>query len=216
MKLAATFARSLQAGMRAELRAIERAVASGTKGAGRGLKTGLRRQAASADLGQRLANSWRDKHYPNEKLDAASLVYSKAPQIIRAFDEGALIRAKSGRFLAIPTENAPKRGTDRRRITPKNFPENRFGQLRLVPRRNGPSLLVVDGVSASFSRKTGNLRGFRKGSDRARRTGAGLTTVVMFVLVPQVKLEKRLDVKREAERWSGQLSALIDQRMRLD
>jgi hypothetical protein len=38
----------------------------------------------------------------------------------------------------------------------------------------------------------------------------------MFVLVPQVKLEKRLDVKREAERWSGQLTVLIDQRLRLD
>jgi hypothetical protein len=216
MKLAATLARSLQTGMRAELRAIERAVASGTKDAGRGLKTGLRRQVVSAGLGQRLANSWRDKHYPNDKLDAASLVYSKAPQIILAFDEGALIRAKRGRFLAIPTENAPKRGTDRRRISPSNFPEHRFGPLRLVPRRNGPSLLVVDGVRASFSRKTGNLRGFRKSSERARRTGAGLTTVVMFVLVPQVKLEKRLDVKREAERWSGQLSALIDQRLRQD
>jgi hypothetical protein len=216
MKLAATIARSFQAGMGAELRAIENAVASGTKDAGRGLKTDLRRQVTSAGLGQRLANSWRDKHYPNEKLDAASLVYSKAPQIIRAFDEGALIRAKRGRFLAIPTENALRRGTDRRRISPSNFPEQRFGQLRLVPRKNGPSLLVVDGVRASFSRKTGSLRGFRKASDRGRRTGSGLTTVVMFVLVPQVKLEKRLDVEREAERWSSRLPLLIDQRLRLD
>jgi hypothetical protein len=38
----------------------------------------------------------------------------------------------------------------------------------------------------------------------------------MFVLVPQVKLEKRLDVRREAERWSAKLPALIDQRRRLD
>jgi hypothetical protein len=37
--------------MKAELRAIERAVASGTKDAGRGLKIGLRRQIASAGLG---------------------------------------------------------------------------------------------------------------------------------------------------------------------
>lgn len=55
----------------------------------RGLKTELRRQVAGAALGQRLAKSWRDRHYPNQKLDAASLVYSKAPQIIRASDEGA-------------------------------------------------------------------------------------------------------------------------------
>jgi Family of unknown function (DUF6441) len=70
---------SLQADLQAELRDLERAVASGTREAGRGLKSELRRQVASAGLGQRLANSWRDKHYPNHKLDAASLVYSKAP-----------------------------------------------------------------------------------------------------------------------------------------
>jgi Family of unknown function (DUF6441) len=67
---------------------LERAVAAGTKSAGQGLKTELRRQVTSAGLGQRLANSWRDKHFSNRKLDAASLIYTKAPQIIRAFDEG--------------------------------------------------------------------------------------------------------------------------------
>jgi hypothetical protein len=70
MKFAATLARSLQVGMEAELRAIEQA--------------GVLRQVTSAGLGQRLANSWRDRHYPNEMLDAASLVYSKAPEIILA------------------------------------------------------------------------------------------------------------------------------------
>jgi hypothetical protein len=214
MKLAATMARSLHAGMRAELRAIERAVASGTRDAGRGLKANLRRQVTSAGLGQRLANSWRDRHYPNEKLDAASLVYSKAPAIIRTFDEGALIRARRGRFLAIPTENAPRRGTDRRKISPANFPEHRYGPLRLVPRKNRPSLLVVDGVRASFSRKTGDLRGFRRASERARSTGSGLTTVAMFVLVPQVKLEKRLDVGRAAEQWSSRLPVLIERELK--
>jgi hypothetical protein len=96
MKLTGIITRSLQADMQAELRNIERAVATGTREAGRGRKTELRRQVASAGLGQRLANSWRDQHYPNQKLDAASLVYTKAPQIIRAFDEGAVIRSRRG------------------------------------------------------------------------------------------------------------------------
>jgi Family of unknown function (DUF6441) len=86
------------------------------------------------------------RHYPNRKLDAASLVYTKAPQIVRAFDEGAVIRSRRGRFLAIPTENAPRKGTDRRRISPSTFPEHTFGPLRFVPRQSGPSLLVVDGL----------------------------------------------------------------------
>jgi hypothetical protein len=214
MKLAATIGRSLQAEMQGELRDIERAVTTGTREAGRGLRTELRRQVGSAGLGQRLANSWRDKHYPNGKLDAASLVYTKAPQIIRAFDEGTVIRSRRGRFLAIPTENAPRKGTDGRRISPSTFPEHRFGPLRFVPRLNGPSFLVADGLRASLSRKSGELRGFRRATDRARRSGQGLTTVVMFLLVPQVKLRKRLDVARAAERWSAQLPALIEQQLR--
>jgi hypothetical protein len=101
MKLAAIVARSLRTDMQAELREVERAVATGTRETGRGLRTELRRQVTGSGLGQRLANSWRDKHYPNQQIDAASLIYTKAPQIIRAFDEGAMIRSKRGRFLAI-------------------------------------------------------------------------------------------------------------------
>jgi hypothetical protein len=36
----------------------------------------------------------------------------------------------------------------------------------------------------------------------------------MFLLVPQVKLRKRLDVARAAERLSAQLPALIEQQLR--
>jgi Family of unknown function (DUF6441) len=214
LKLTASIARSLQADMQGKLREIERAVATGTRDGGRGLRTELRRQVTSAGLGQRLANSWRDRHYPNQRLDAASLVYTKAPQIIRAFDEGAVIRSKRGRFLAIPTENAPKKGTDGKRISPSTFPEHRFGSLRFVPRSGGPSLFVIDGLRASFSRKSGELRGFRRATDRARARGDGLTTVVMFLLVPQVKLPKRLEVTRAAEHWSARLPALIEQQLR--
>jgi hypothetical protein len=216
MKLAAAIARSLQADMQAELRNIERAVVSGTRNAGPGLRTELRGQVTSAGLGQRLANSWRDRHYPNQGLDAASLVYTKAPQIVRAFDEGAVIRSRRGRFLAIPTENAPRKGTDGKRIGPNTFPEHRLGPLRFVPRSSGPSLLVVDGLRASYSRQTGELRGFRRATERARRSGQGLTTVAMFLLVPQVKLRKRLNVARAAERWSGELPALIKQQLRAE
>jgi len=77
-----------------------------------------------------------------------------------------------------------------------------------------PSLLVVDGLRASFSRKSGELRGFRRATGRARTGGDGLSTVVMFLLVPQVQLRKRLDVARAAERWSGQLPTLIEQQLR--
>jgi hypothetical protein len=69
-------------------------------------------------------------------------------------------------------------------------------------------------LRASFSRQTGQLQGFRRATDRARARGDGLTTVVMFLRVPQVKLSKRLDVARAAKHWSAQLAALIEQRLR--
>ena len=87
------------------------------------------------------------------------------------FDEGTVIRSKDGWWLAIPTPNAPKRGVGGKRINPSNFPEHRFGKLRFVYRRNGPSLLVAENVQASYARKTGELRGFRKAGKRNLKTG---------------------------------------------
>jgi Family of unknown function (DUF6441) len=52
--------------------------------------------------------------------------------------------------------------------------------------------------------------------DRARARGDGLVTVVMFLLVPQAKLRKRLDVARAAEGWSAQLPALIEQQLGME
>ena len=65
-----------------------------------------------------------------------------------------------------------------------------------------------------MSRQTGELRGFRRASERARRTGRGVATVVMFLLVPQAKIPKRLDVARAAERWLAKLPALVDRQIR--
>ena len=110
---AGTLARSLQADMQTELREIELAVGTATKAAGIGLKTELSRQVPSAGLGQRLANSWRDKHYPNQRLDAASLVYTNAPQIIRAFDEGAGERRKLRRGVTDQPANTYAAGASR-------------------------------------------------------------------------------------------------------
>lgn len=41
------------------------------------------------------------------------------------------------------------------------------------------------------------------------KTGRGLTTVPIFLLVPQVKLRKRLDLAQDAERAAVRASALI-------
>ena len=207
MRLDAAIRGSLPKYMAQQLEAAQTAVTGGVSEITTHIKDDLRGQVTNAGLGSKLAKSWQAKVYPKGKksLEAAGWVFSKAPKIIRAFNDGALIRSKDGWFLAIPTEAAPKRGVGSKRINPSNFPEHSLGRLRFVYRPGAVSLLVVDGLRAS----TGKRGGFRKASDSAQRTGRGLTTVVMFFLVPQAKLKKRLDYKSVVNLWHPQLGQAI-------
>lgn len=212
MKFTAKIIGSIRKDMEKEFRTLTGAIKAGTKEAAEGLKTTLRGQVTSAGMGTKLANAWRAKVYENKGYDSAGLVYTRAPRIVEAFDKGVLIKPKAGGvWLAVPTVTAPKRGTDGKRITPLNFPEAKLGKLEFVYRENGPSFLVVHNVRASYSRKTGQLRGFRKASDTALRTGKGLTTAIMFVLIRQVKLEKRFDVESAAKVWIEKMPNFIEQ-----
>ena len=189
MKLKLDITPDFVAMIAAEIKAGERAVSKAVSEAGSSVKTAWRAQITSAGLGQRLARTIRLEQYPKGKpsLNAAALVWSKAPVIVGAHDTGPLIRSKSGFWLTIPTGAAGKsfRGG---RITPGEW-ERRSGlRLRFVYRRAGPSLLVAEGRL--------NARG-RAVASRSK-TGRGVTTVPIFLLVPQVKLPKRLDLARDA------------------
>ena len=214
MKLTATMVGSLKADMQAELRRIERAVPDGVKAAGDGLKGSLRKQVVAAGLGARLSRTWRGKTYVNKGHDAASLVWSKAPQIALAFDKGVVIKGKGGNWLAIPTPAAPKRGTNGKRITPATFPTARHGPLRMVRRSGRAALLVVDGVRVSA--QSGRVGRQAKGGGRTKSGSfkQGIATVAMFVLVPRVKLKKRLNVAGAAGSWARRLPRLIGRQVR--
>ena len=199
MKLKLEITPDLVAMMAAEIKAGERAVTTATREAGSNLKTAWRGQITGAGLGQRLANTIRSEQFPKGRpsLSAAALVWSKAPVIIGAHDAGPLIRSKNGFWLAIPTPAAGKSARGGR-ITPGEW-ERRSGQrLRFVYRRTGPSLLVAEGRL--------NARG-RAVASRSK-TGRGVTTVPIFLLVPQVKLPKRLDLARDADRASDAMPGL--------
>lgn len=212
MKFTAKIIGSIRKDMEKEFSTLTGAIKAGTKEAADGLKTALRGQVTGAGMGSKLANAWRSKVYENKGYDPAGLVYTRAPRIVEAFDKGVLIKPKAGGvWLAIPTVVAPKRGTDGKRITPTTFPEAKLGKLEFVYREKGPSFLVVHNVRASYSRKTGQLRGFRKASETALRAGKGLTTAIMFILIRQVKLEKRLDVAGAAKIWIDKMPNLIEQ-----
>jgi len=201
MKLTIDVGPDLAAMMTAEIAAAERAVTSAVREAGAGLKLSWRGQITGAGLGVRLANAIRSEVFPKAgtSLNAAALVWSKAPVIVGAHDAGPLIRSKNGFWLAIPTP-AAGRALGGRRITPGGW-ERRTGlRLRFVYRRIGPSLLVADAVRL-------NRRGLAAVS--RSKTGRGHVTAPIFLLVPQVKLPKRLDLARDAERAHDAVPGLI-------
>jgi hypothetical protein len=200
MKLGIDISPDLVAVMAAEIKAGEKAVSAAMHEAGSGLKNAWRGQIAQAGLGLRLANSIRSQTYPKsgESLKAAALVWSKAPVIVGAHDTGPLIRSKDGFWLAIPTAAAGK-GMKGGRITPGEWERRRGLRLRFVYRRRGPSLLVADGRL--------NNRGL--GVASRSKTGRGRSTVPIFLLVPQVKLSKRLNLARDAERAQAAIPRLI-------
>jgi hypothetical protein len=98
LKLKLDITPDLVAAMAAEVKAGEKAVTAAMREAGTGLKTAWRGQITGAGLGRRLANSIRSQTYPKagESLNAAALVWSKAPVIVGAHDTGPLIRSKNG------------------------------------------------------------------------------------------------------------------------
>lgn len=224
MRLAVAIAGSLGAMLAAEVRAGERAVTRGVRSETDRLKRDLREQVVSAfgTRGRGIANAWRSRVFPEagESLNAAGLVWSKVPTIIHAFEHGALIRARGGRFLAIPTGfNAPQGRRGRgMRVTPQQMVASRQAFLRpfksgrgfvwCLPVRRGERVgrrrapLIAGGLAAVA---TARRRGAAAWQAELLRQGF----VPMFLLVPQVQLTRRLDVRGAADRALARLPAAI-------
>ena len=183
---------------------IEHAVTAGMRDASEGLKADLREDVVAAGLGERLSRTWRGKTFPEagESAEAAAYVWSRAPKIVDAFDRGVVIRSARGLFLAIPTATASKTGRGAagrlEKITPEGWQRRTGLKLRFVYRRGRPSLLVAE-----------NARVSKRGLAAANRRKTGQASVIVFVLVPQVALKKRLDIGQAAKRQAARVPSLI-------
>ena len=122
--------------------------------------------------------------------------------------------AKTGKFLAIPAPDAGGRQVSRRRgkgstgngLTPAAWERETGVKLRFVPTRTG-GLLVAD---AFYRRQASRYQG-RKTFRPIRESGPdkGRKFVVIFILVRQAKLRKRLDIDATAKRWADRVPGAI-------
>ena len=205
------------ASLRQEADALIAAAGGGVADATASLEQTLRRQVVGAGLGQRLAGTWRSQLFPPTATGAAGEVWTVAPLIIQGFDEGATIVARNGsRWLAIPTAAVPPRswgskalgGHPRRLMTPVEVEAAFDRDLRTVlPRGGRVGYLIMDQLVAARSG-----RGFRQATSRRLAQGRSAQPVLMFVLVPQVMLSKRLDIAGAVAAAEAEFVGLIERR----
>ncbi|MGE0154807.1 MAG: DUF6441 family protein [Reyranellaceae bacterium] len=184
------------------------------------LKQRLRQDVLAAGMGRRMANTWQSQVYPaggRRTLSPAGYVYSRAPMIISGFSEGATIRGKDGQWLAIPTGAVPYggnglasvRSSRQKKQTPQEVEATYNRELRIVRPRGGEgrfAFLVMDGLTRAKGRAGGRGRFRLRTSGRARQ-GRTEESVIMFVLVPQVRLKKLFDLAASADRAASDLQA---------
>jgi len=215
MRISLTLGGNAAAGLRREAESLIAAAAEGVVDATTSLEQTLRQQVTAAGLGSRLAGTWRSRVYPPTDTGAAGEVWTVAPLIIQGFDDGATIIARNGsRWLAIPTANVPPRswgskapgGHPRRLMTPVEVEAAFNRDLRLIrPPGKQVAYLIMDQLVAARSG-----HGFRQATPRRLAQGRSAQPVLMFVLVPQVTLAKRLDIAGAVAAVEAEFPGLIE------
>lgn len=210
MRVQLTIDGDVQAVLKKRLEDAERVATKTMAVVAKEIQAGFRNQVIGAGLGSRLARTIRAESFPKggaTSLEPAANIWTNAPHIISAFNKGVTIKARDGWWLAFPTKEAGA-SIRRGRITPAEWERRNGLKLRPIFRPGKPVLLI-----AELRARSGKRGGFAAPSDSAKRTGRGLATVVIFILVPQTRLTKRLDFDAEVTKGRSRLAALLAQSM---
>lgn len=231
MILTAALTGNLRETFRREGRLLSAALRAAVETTGKDLQGRLRAQAEGAQLrggGRQMANAWRLKLYPaaraRETFRPGGIIYSRMPKVVDAFETGARVTARGGKFLAIPTgynrvagrrQSRTERGGGQAsgvRVTPAQMKAAK-GQSFIIRSKKNPRVwlwcLRVRGTSVTG--RTGRVRqslsvlgnvpvATGRGTVAGQRAALGRATVLkqgfvpMFLLMREVQHRKRLDV----------------------
>lgn len=226
--MALALAGELQADLDAADEAIMRAVRKALTNVVSEGKQRIRDQVVQAGLGKAgagdgrgsgrsLASAVRYEIYPKSGLarNPAALLYIQpsAEHIFDAFEEGATISAKGGKFLTIPIPGSP---ASREVFGDKPRGQSVLEKLKtrgievefIKATASRPAMLIAKGVRLSAAGKLSKVqrRGGKDGQTvnprrkKAASYAKGEASVPLFFLLPKVRIAKRLNLNREFER----------------
>lgn len=165
------------------------------------VKPGMRSAISRAGFGPRWQNAARVVVFPKTgiALDPAIWAYHKI-KYADIFEEGGTIQPKQRKLLWLPTNNAPKK-IGKERLTPATFIKN-VGPLHPVRQPGRPLMLAAYMSGRQGSKPT--MAKLRRGSALARlgvrarrgRHGQGVTSVVMFIGLPSVRIHARFGLSK--------------------
>ncbi len=217
-------------GLAAEIeKELARDVTASIRDGTEALKGLVRGATEQAFKGNRLPKAWRSRVYPQgqNSVDAAGVVAvrGKSAEIVETAFKATVIRARGGRWLAIPTEAAGKFGLKRgangmgatvnkrgarERITPGGFERRTGMKLRFVyegGKKGGRrAFLIADQAMLGAGRVAKPYQSKGRGS---RLYGPAGQSIVVFILVPQVTTQKRMDLDTIAEQAGSKTAGLI-------
>lgn len=202
MRLQLALQGSLAEVMRAEASAVAKAEERALRRVGKDTQRAIRAHVRARGLGK-LGYVMKFRFFAAKgNKAAAAFVYPESrywAEILDAWDQGVTITGKNGGWLAIPTPAARKFGFGRggnsgrgkrRRGANIETAFQRYGGLRYVQVRWNRAVLVADNTTRSGRAKKG-----RTTKDGAAYSSlAGRTDTVMFVLVRQVRITKKIDL----------------------
>lgn len=237
MRFRAALEGSLEKLMAAELTAQRRAITRAVKETSAEIKEGWRAQIRRAGLSPRLANTVRAETYPRgrQSRGAAGLVFVRAGKdgqigsavaALANLSQGAVINpGGGGRYLAIPTgynlRQGQRQGGRQGRIivTPEMMVADR--KMTFTIRVAGALLWCIRLTTAQAKGRNGRVqtRVFRGNNHDRQLLGGGRRKRVsdmqkqgwlpMFVLVPQVRIARRLDLDSVTDRAYADLPARL-------
>lgn len=207
---------------------IERAALTATRRAAELAKTNLRGEMSGAGLGRlgQAIGSTSDAQKgrgvfrrPGGGFSASGIVFIRTRSertrgAIEAYTEGADIRPVRSRWLWIPSDQIPRLGAGRYRLTPGTWRssgmEAKIGPLVRVRASNGNPLLIVRNVGVALSGKSRSARALTK-RGLPRKGQAAQEFIVAFIGIPRTARSARIDVTAVMRSVQAELPSLFNQ-----